>query len=110
MMALYAGPSMVWKRLGDKHEHDRPHTKRNASAKDVAHDRNDVADNDDVLLVEPVGELPPKSVAGIIKMPNTAVSMAMFPALIPSFWLRIIVSMGQTIEPMFVTIRPKKRT
>ena len=43
-------------------------------------------------------------------MPNTAVSMAMFPALMPSFWLRIIVSMGQTIEPMFVTIRPKKRT
>ena len=44
-------------KAGDKHEHDRPHAERNASAKDVAHDRNDVADNDDVLLVEPVGEL-----------------------------------------------------
>ena len=44
-------------KAGDKHEHDRPHTERNASAKDVAHDRNDVADNDDVLLIEPVGKL-----------------------------------------------------
>lgn len=62
------------------------------------------------FLLSRSASFPPKSVAGIIKMPNTAVSMAMFPALIPSFWLRIIVSMGQTIEPMFVTIRPKKRT
>ena len=59
------------------------------------------------FLLSRSASLPPKSVAGIIKMPNTAVSMAMFPALIPSFWLRII-DMGQTIRPMFVTIRPKR--
>ena len=35
------------------------------------------------------------------------VSTLMEKASIPSFWLRIIVSMGQTIEPSAVTTRPK---
>ena len=40
-----------------QHERDRPRAERDAAADNVAHDGDDIADDDDVFLVEPVGEL-----------------------------------------------------
>ena len=34
----------------------------------------------------------------------------LFQTFIPSFWLKIIVSIGRTIAPMAVTKRPKHKT
>ena len=50
---------------------------------------------------------PPSRLAGIMMSMLATVTTLIVKASSPSFWLRIIVSMGQTIEPRFVTMRPK---
>ena len=50
------------------------------------------------------------TILGIVIGIAAVISSEMEEALSPSLRLKISVSIGQTIEPRFVTTRPKKRT
>ena len=53
---------------------------------------------------------PPNRLAGMHRKDQTIISRAMFPALRPIFLSRSRVIMGQTMDPMLVTMFPKNST